>query len=224
MAPSQLKVLSVALLTVEQRPIRAVNEQPKEEIMKLPPPSLCLVFCLSVTSVAFVTSFTGCVAGDPYHRSTGEYIDDKSMVSRVKDALGANAEYKFEGVQVAAFKGKVQLSGFVNSYAQKYAASSIAQKVHGVRDVQDNITVKSDQHRSLGEFIDDKALTSRVNRALGDSGDYKFGEVNVLSLQGTVQLSGFVNTVDQKAMAGSIASQVPGVQKVVNNITVKDKL
>ncbi|HTA95740.1 MAG TPA: BON domain-containing protein [Verrucomicrobiae bacterium] len=39
-----------------------------------------------------------------------------------------------------------------------------------------------------------------------------------------MQLSGFVNTADQKTRAGEIAAHVEGVQNVANNITVKDKM
>jgi len=191
--------------------------------MKIQASSLCLAVCLSLSTAAAIVTFTGC-AGDRYNRSTGEYIDDKSLNSRVKDALSDNAEYKFEGVSVTAFKGTVQLSGFVDSYAQKYNASSIAKKVQGVRDVENDITVKSDGDRSTGEYVDDKSLTSRVNSALGNNADYKFEDVNVTAFKGTVQLSGFVNTADQKTKAGEITKQVQGVQDVVNNITVKDKL
>ncbi len=191
--------------------------------MKIQPASLCFALCLSLATTAVETTFTGC-AGDRYNRSTGEYVDDKSIDSRVKDALNDNAEYKFEGVRITSFKGTVQLSGFVDTYAQKYTASSIAKKVQGVRDVENNITVKSTTDRSTGEYIDDKALASRVNTALGENVEYKFEEVAITSLKGTVQLSGFVNTVEQKAKAGDIAKQVPGVLKVVNNISVKDKM
>jgi len=191
--------------------------------MKNQAKNLCLALCLSLSTATAIVTFTGC-AGDRYNRSTGEYIDDKSVDSRVKDALNDNAEYKFNGVNVTAFKGTVQLSGFVDTYAQKYNASSIAKKVQGVRDVKNDITVKSDGNRSTGEYVDDKSVTSRVNNALGNNPDYKFEEVNVTALKGTVQLSGFVNTADQKTKAGDIARQVQGVQDVVNNITVKDKL
>jgi len=201
------------------------NHKPNKErkIMKIQANSLCLALCLSLSTAAVVATFTGC-AGDRYNRSTGEYIDDKSVDSRVKDALSDNPEYKFDGVSVTAFKGTVQLSGFVDTYAQKYNAASIARKVQGVRDVENNITVKGDSERSTGQYVDDKSLTSRVNSALGNNPDYKFEEVNVTALKGTVQLSGFVNTADQKTRAGEIARQVQGVQDVVNNITVKDKL
>lgn len=84
---------------------------------------------------------TGC-AGDRYHESTGEYVDDSSITARVKDALGHD-EYKYPDVKVTTFKGTVQLSGFVDDHSQKDRAGSIAKGVQGVRDVANNITVKS---------------------------------------------------------------------------------
>ena len=87
--------------------------------MKIQANSLCLALCLSLSAAAAVATFTSCVAGDRYNRSTGEYIDDNSIVSRVKDALNDNAVYKFTGVNVTSFKGTVQLSGFVDTAAQK---------------------------------------------------------------------------------------------------------
>jgi hyperosmotically inducible protein len=190
--------------------------------MKITNHTFCLTLCLGLAAAGALFT-TGC-AGNRYDRSTGEYIDDKSVDSRVKDALHDNAEYKFDGVQVACFKGTVQLSGFVDSEAQKYNASKIAKTVQGVRDVENNITVGSGGTRSTGEYIDDKSLSSRVNHALNENQTYKFDQVSVTSMKGTVQLSGFVNTADQKSQAGDITKNVPGVQDVVNNITVKDSL
>ena len=83
----------------------------------------------------------GC-AGDRYHQSTGETIDDKSTSMRVRSALHDDTEYKFPGVQVVTFKGTVQLSGFVDTRAQKGRAYDIAKGVEGAHDVENNITVK----------------------------------------------------------------------------------
>lgn len=192
--------------------------------MKIHTYSLCLALCLSFSSAAVVATFTGCVAGDRYNRSTGEYIDDSSIDSRVKDALNQNPEYKFEGVNVTSFKGNVQLSGFVDTYAQKHTASDVARQVQGVKDVENDITVKSDSESAIGISVDDKSLIASVDSALNNNPDYKFEEVNVTAFKGTVQLSGFVNTADQKTKAGEITKQVQGIQDVVNNITVKDRL
>jgi hyperosmotically inducible protein len=92
-------------------------------------------------SVSAVTGLSGC-AGDRYHQSTGEYIDDKSTSSRVRDSLSNDPEYKYREVQVTAFKGTVQLSGFVDHRPQKERAGMLAKNTAGVKDVVNNITVK----------------------------------------------------------------------------------
>jgi hyperosmotically inducible protein len=99
---------------------------------------LCLALLVSASAV---TGFVGC-AGDRYHESTGEYVDDSALTGRVKDALG-HSDYKFDGVKVTSFKGEVQLSGFVDTSDQKSKAGDIVKNVEGVRTVDNNITVKS---------------------------------------------------------------------------------
>jgi hyperosmotically inducible protein len=76
--------------------------------------------------------------------------------------------------------------------------------------------------RTVGQRIDDTVATSRVKGALGDAKTYKFNDVDVSTHQGVVQLSGWVNSQEQKSAAESIARNVPGVGDVVNNITVKE--
>jgi hyperosmotically inducible protein len=100
---------------------------------------LALALCLGAVPV--LTVITGC-AGDRYHQSTGEDIDDHGITSRVKDALSNDAQYKYDGVQVVTFKGTVQLSGFVDTSDQKSRARDLAKGVEGVKDVENNITVK----------------------------------------------------------------------------------
>ena len=100
-----------------------------------------LLLCLGMLAGS-VATFTGC-AGDQNNRSTGQYIDDKSLAVRVHSALTDNPEYKFSDVNVNIFRGTVQLSGFVNTSDQKSKAADIAKGVQGVRDVDNQITVKS---------------------------------------------------------------------------------
>ena len=64
--------------------------------------------------------------------------------------------------------------------------------------------------RSTGESIDDSATTGRVKSALGN-----------ITFKGTVQLSSFVDTRDQKSRAADIAKGVERVKEVKNNITLK---
>ena len=75
--------------------------------------------------------------------------------------------------------------------------------------------------QSTGEYIDDHGLSSHVKKALGEDQQYKYADVNVVTFKGVVQLSGFVNTKEQKNRAGEIARTVEGVKEIKNNITVK---
>jgi len=100
---------------------------------------LGIVLCIG--ALPLVGGLTGC-AGDRYNQSTGEWVDDKADSSRVRSALSADTQYKYENVKVQTFKGVVQLSGFVNSRDQKNRAGDLAKKVEGVTEVQNNITVK----------------------------------------------------------------------------------
>jgi len=84
---------------------------------------------------------SGC-AGDRYHESTGESIDDTATTGRVKKALHADTLYKFDDVKVTTFKGTVQLSGFADSRDAKNRAGEIARSVEGVKDLENNISVK----------------------------------------------------------------------------------
>ena len=176
--------------------------------------------CLATAVAILITA--GC-AGTQYTRSTGEYIDDQSLQLRVDHALGENPDYKFKGVSLATFKGTVQLNGFVDTADQKNQAGDIAQHVEGVRQVDNNIIVEQNNPRSAGEVVDDKTLAARVRDTLhGDP--YKFDDVAVGSYKGTLQLSGFVDTTDQKNKASEVARTIQGVRDVQNNITVRNQV
>jgi osmotically-inducible protein OsmY len=97
---------------------------------------------LFIGAVLGVTLLSAGCAGSRYERSTGESIDDTATVSRVKSALHNDAVYKYPDVEVASFKGNVQLSGYVDNKEQKQRAGDIAQNVEGVKDLKNNIAVK----------------------------------------------------------------------------------
>ena len=76
------------------------------------------------------------------HESTGQYIDDSAITTKVKSKLLADEGLKGFDVKVKTYKGVVQLSGSVNSPQQAKRAIEIAQGVDGVKKVKNNLTVK----------------------------------------------------------------------------------
>ncbi|RYD89916.1 MAG: BON domain-containing protein [Sphingobacteriales bacterium] len=78
--------------------------------------------------------------------------------------------------------------------------------------------------RSTGQTIDDTAITARVKTEIAK--DVSVGQaagINVDTYRGTVSLSGFVESQAQAQAATRAASQVPGVQKVDNNLKLKSR-
>jgi osmotically-inducible protein OsmY len=69
--------------------------------------------------------------------------DDQATISRVKKALAADSQ--LNGVNAEVAQGMVRLSGVVDTRGQKNKAGAIANKVEGVRGVQNGITVKEDR-------------------------------------------------------------------------------
>jgi hyperosmotically inducible protein len=85
---------------------------------------------------------TGGCAATPTSDSTGQYVDDTTITTKVKSALlGDDAVKSFE-IGVETTKGVVQLSGFVDNSDQKSAAEKDASSVTGVKDVKNSLIVK----------------------------------------------------------------------------------
>lgn len=83
----------------------------------------------------------GCAATSTT-QSTGQYIDDAAITTKVKSELLADERVKALHIEVETYKGTVQLSGFAGSAQEAQAAVEIAQKVPGVRAVKNDIIVK----------------------------------------------------------------------------------
>lgn len=83
----------------------------------------------------------GC-AGSATDESTGEYIDDTVITTKVKAALLEDSTVRSREVSVETFKGIVQLSGFVESKESMDRAVEIARSIDGVGSVRNNMTIK----------------------------------------------------------------------------------
>ena len=73
---------------------------------------------------------------------------------------------------------------------------------------------------TMGQNIDDGAITSSVKTQLASDKLVTLSRVGVETNNGVVYLTGEVETAEQKSHIGSVASQVKGVKQVVNNLQV----
>jgi osmotically-inducible protein OsmY len=81
-------------------------------------------------------------------------------------------------------------------------------------------TAQSSTKDTTGEYVDDASITTKVKTALlGDSGLKSF-DISVTTDKDVVHLSGTVNSDQVRTRATQVASGVPGVRGVVNNLFV----
>ena len=91
--------------------------------------------------IMLVATFVAC-ASSPKQESTGEYVDDSVITTKVKSLLAADDFLKSFQIGVETYKGEVQLSGFVDSQNAVNKAVEITRSVKGVGSVKNNLIVK----------------------------------------------------------------------------------
>ena len=88
-----------------------------------------------------IATFVAC-ASTPKQESTGEYVDDSVITTKVKSLLAVDDFLKSFQISVETYKGTVQLSGFVGSQKAVDKAGEIAGSVKGVKSVKNDLIVK----------------------------------------------------------------------------------
>ncbi len=84
---------------------------------------------------------TGC-ASSAKQESTGQYIDDTAITTRVKTAIYQEPMLKSAEITVVTYKGRVQLSGFVSTRPSIDRAGVVAKGVQGVIEVTNDLRLK----------------------------------------------------------------------------------
>ena len=120
-------------------------------------------------------------------------------------------------IGVTAHGGIVTLTGFASTYAEKLKAEQVAQRVHGVKGVANDIDV-----RLSGPF--DRTDTE-IARAAVDALKWKSSVpddlIQVSVTKGWITLDGEVNWQFQRTAALEAVNDLRGVRGVTNLITVR---
>jgi len=96
----------------------------------------CFVLLMLITLVACASTRT--------RESTGEYVDDSVITTKVKSLLASDDFFKSFQIGVETYRGVVQLSGFVNSQQAVDKAAQITRSVQGVKSVKNDLIVKKE--------------------------------------------------------------------------------
>lgn len=110
-----------------------------DNLPSLKPTMKNILFCLTLLLGSAGVAFTAGCSSTATNRSTGAYIDDTAITAKVKTAFIEDDLVKALDVKVDTYNGTVQLSGFVETAAQRTRAESIARGINGVGNVTNNI-------------------------------------------------------------------------------------
>ena len=98
-----------------------------------------VIHCLVL--LMLIATFAAC-ASTRTQESTGEYVDDSVITTKVKSLIAADDFLKSFQISIETYKGTVQLSGFVDSAQASAKAVEIANSVKGVKAVKDSLVVR----------------------------------------------------------------------------------
>lgn len=97
-------------------------------------------YSVFVITLALLFSF-GCAATST-QESTGQYVDDSVITTKVKSAIFNEPSLSSAEINVETYKGMVQLSGFVRSQADISTAANVARGIVGVQSVKNDMRIK----------------------------------------------------------------------------------
>ncbi len=155
-------------------------------------------------------------------KTTGQVIDDSVIQAEVKAKLMAD-DFVAGGwdINLETRKGVVQMGGFIDDMDKAKQAAERAATVDGVVKVDNQLHLKAGD-RSAGQVVDDGITTTRVKSAIGSADLSQGVKINVDTYNGTVLLTGFVGSAEDKERAGATAAKDANTERVINGIYVLD--
>jgi hyperosmotically inducible protein len=94
------------------------------------------------SALALAALLASACASTPKQESTGQYVDDSLITTKVKTAILNEPSLKVSQITVETYKGVVQLSGFVDSSDAGSKAADLAREVGGVSSVKNDTRVR----------------------------------------------------------------------------------
>jgi hyperosmotically inducible periplasmic protein len=168
--------------------------------------------------VAIAALLAGMIAGCSRTDTRSPAVADE--ITKSLDQSG----YKGVSVSQDRDKGVVTLSGHVASDADKQQAETIAKAMAAGQVVADEIQVLP-----AGAESDAKAVSSDLDKAIDKNLDAALiqnklnKDISYDVKNGVVTLKGSVNSQIRRNQVAHIASSVPDVQQVVNEVQVKNQ-
>jgi osmotically-inducible protein OsmY len=150
-------------------------------------------------------------------------VEDAALAASVKAAFALDRDLAARTLRVEAHAGSVTLRGMVRTEEEQSQAVAVARSVEGVLFVEELLDLdpalepaEETGARSLGETIDDAALSAKVRAALELDRETSDLPLELTVRAGTVVVSGRVPSEEARERAIDRISRVSGVENVLD--------
>lgn len=153
--------------------------------------------------------------------TVGERIDDTVITTQVKIALMKDSSTATFGTDVTTTNGIVVLKGTVQTNAEKDMTTRVAAGVQGVKGVQNKMKVTNEQTTTIGEKIEDAAITTKVKMALAVHDSTGALRTSVTTTDSIVTVGGKAKNEAERELVTKVVEDIEGVKKVINTMTIE---
>lgn len=143
--------------------------------------------------------------------------DDDKLREKIAARLRGNRHIDASGIRVAVTRGRVTLTGTVDTYQTSALAQAAADGAAGGGRIDNRIRV-----RFPGKIAPptDEAIRVRIQVALSLQRELKVNDLILAVEDGTVFIDGFVESTEARSRIEEIATRERGVVEVRNRLTV----
>ncbi|MCX5971562.1 MAG: BON domain-containing protein [Coprothermobacterota bacterium] len=139
--------------------------------------------------------------------------EDRQLLACIETLIRDDPVIYLEDVQVKVREGRVRLTGKVETVSWKDRLEALVSELEGVRSLENDVRVEKKVRFS------DRQLQALIQEKLADGAPYH-SDIGVDFQEGTLTLSGRVDTLQQKMELGSIANSLPGIERVMNRVRI----
>jgi hyperosmotically inducible periplasmic protein len=156
---------------------------------------------------------------DAAGKATGA-TKDSWITAKAKIALFADDRVAGRNVRIDTQNGVLSLRGKVGSADEKRVVEEAVRNIDGVTSVKNELQVVPESERKAVN-AEDKDLKNAVEKRMKQETRLKGSDIDVRVDRGVGTLTGEVKDVGARARASEVASAVPGVRSVKNELREK---
>ena len=183
---------------------------------------LCVPYLFSACAQVLTGTAAKVITVTKEDRTIGEFVDDALIKTIIKNTYFDQSGNLFFNVDVEVSQGRVLLTGTVENMDLKIEATRIAWGVEDVKTVINELQISNSDN--IFNFADDLVISTKVSGRLILEEEVNSLNYNIETVNKVVYIIGIANSDEEQKKVIDIASNVYGVEGVIDYITLKASL